>query len=153
MAVRLSALCASCPSTPRRSLILIPVRCWVNPRAIVQLEELGQLKNPVTSRTEPMTYRSETKCFDQLCYYMPTSITVHILTCRSKDNSKMNFKAKKKKGEGCGLDWSGLAQGPAASPCNQSNKILGSIGCWEYGWSTNYLASQEGSTSMTSVTQ
>jgi hypothetical protein len=29
--------------------ILISVRGWVNPRTIVQLEGLGQLKNPMTS--------------------------------------------------------------------------------------------------------
>jgi hypothetical protein len=35
--------------SPRRFLVLIFVRCRVNPRAIVQLEELGQLKNTVAS--------------------------------------------------------------------------------------------------------
>jgi hypothetical protein len=46
MAVRLSALHASRPLPPGRFLVLISIRGWVNPRAIVQLEGLGKLKNP-----------------------------------------------------------------------------------------------------------
>jgi hypothetical protein len=37
------------PLPPGRFLVLISVRGWVDPRATVQLEELGQLKNPMTS--------------------------------------------------------------------------------------------------------
>jgi hypothetical protein len=48
MAVRLSALCTSCPLAPGRFLVLIYVRGWIDPRAIVRLEGLGQSKNPVT---------------------------------------------------------------------------------------------------------
>jgi hypothetical protein len=47
MAVRLSALCAGRPLTPGRSLILISVRGCVDPRDIVRLEGLGQLKSPM----------------------------------------------------------------------------------------------------------
>jgi hypothetical protein len=46
MAVKLSALRAR---PPQKFLVLISVRVWVDPRAIVRLEGLGQLKNPMTS--------------------------------------------------------------------------------------------------------
>jgi hypothetical protein len=44
MAVRLSALHAGRPLPPGRFLVLISVRVWVDPRAIVRLEELGELE-------------------------------------------------------------------------------------------------------------
>jgi hypothetical protein len=57
MAVRLSASCAGRPLTPGRFLVLISVRGGVDPRAVVQLEELDQVKNPVTSSgIEPATF-------------------------------------------------------------------------------------------------
>jgi hypothetical protein len=46
MAVRLSALRAGCPLSPGRFLVLISIRGWVDPRAIVRLEGLDQLKIP-----------------------------------------------------------------------------------------------------------
>jgi hypothetical protein len=49
MAVRLSALRPGRPFPPGRFLILISVRGSVDPRAIVRLEGLGKLKNPITS--------------------------------------------------------------------------------------------------------
>jgi hypothetical protein len=57
MAVRLSVLCTSSPLPPERFLVLIPVRGWVVPRAIVWLEGLGQSKNPMTSsKIKPTTF-------------------------------------------------------------------------------------------------
>jgi hypothetical protein len=54
---QLAALHAACLLPPRRFLLLISVRRWVNPRGKVQLEGLGQLRNPVTSLGfEPMTF-------------------------------------------------------------------------------------------------
>jgi hypothetical protein len=44
MAVRLSALCADRPLPPGRFLVLIYVRGWIDPRTIVRLEGLRQLK-------------------------------------------------------------------------------------------------------------
>jgi hypothetical protein len=50
MAVRLSALRARRPPfTPGRFLVLISVRGWVDPRAIVRLEGLGQWRIAITS--------------------------------------------------------------------------------------------------------
>jgi hypothetical protein len=58
MAVTLSALRARPPLPPGRFLVLISVRGSVDPRAIVRLEGLGQLKIPMTSsEIEPATFR------------------------------------------------------------------------------------------------
>jgi hypothetical protein len=76
MVLKLSALCASRPLPPGRFLVLISVRGWADPRAIVWLEGLGQLKNPVTSLgIEPAIFQLVAYCLYQLCYYMPPSIT------------------------------------------------------------------------------
>jgi hypothetical protein len=56
MAVR-SALRVGRPLSPGRDLILISVRGCVDPRVIVRLEGLGQLKITVTSGIEPTTFR------------------------------------------------------------------------------------------------
>jgi hypothetical protein len=54
-AVRLSA---SRPLPAGKILLLISVRGWVDHRATVRLEGLGQLKNPMTSSwTEPATFQ------------------------------------------------------------------------------------------------
>jgi hypothetical protein len=56
------------PLPPGRFLVLISVRSWVDPRVIVRLEELGQLKNPVTSsRIEPATFRLVEKSVGNIC--------------------------------------------------------------------------------------
>jgi hypothetical protein len=58
MAVRVSALHAGRPLSPGRFLVLVSFRDWANPRALMQLEGLGQLKNPVTSSgMEPKNFR------------------------------------------------------------------------------------------------
>jgi hypothetical protein len=44
MAVKLSALHAGRPLPPGKFLVLISIRCSVDPRAILRLEGLGQLK-------------------------------------------------------------------------------------------------------------
>jgi hypothetical protein len=44
MAVRISALDAGRPLPPGRFLVLVSVKGWVDPRSIVRLEGLGQMK-------------------------------------------------------------------------------------------------------------
>jgi hypothetical protein len=47
------------PLPPGRFLVLISLRGWVDSRAIVRLEGLGRLKNPVTlTGIEPATFRA-----------------------------------------------------------------------------------------------
>jgi hypothetical protein len=55
MVVRLSALLASYPLPPGRFLVLISIRGWVDPKALLWLEGFGKLKNPLKSGIEPMT--------------------------------------------------------------------------------------------------
>jgi hypothetical protein len=58
MTVRLSALHTGCPLPPERFLVLIYVRGRVEPRAIVGLEGLGKLKNPmISSGIEPTNFQ------------------------------------------------------------------------------------------------
>jgi hypothetical protein len=68
------------PLPPGRFLVLISVRGLFDPRAIVRMEELDQLKNPVTSSgTEPATFRLVAECLNQLRYRVPPSFKVKFL--------------------------------------------------------------------------
>jgi hypothetical protein len=72
MVVRLSALPAGRPLPPGRFLVLISIRGLVYPKTIVQLEELGKLKYPVTSLgIEAATFRHVAWCLNQLRYRVP----------------------------------------------------------------------------------
>jgi hypothetical protein len=65
----LSALLTGYPLLPGIFLVLIFVRGYINPRVIVWLEGLGQLKNPMTSSgIETATFRIVAYCLNQLRY-------------------------------------------------------------------------------------
>jgi hypothetical protein len=57
MVVRFSALCAGRPLPSGRFLVLISVRGCVNPRAIVRLEGLDNLKKSTSSGLDPVTFQ------------------------------------------------------------------------------------------------
>jgi hypothetical protein len=66
MGVMLSPLRAGRPLPPGRFLALISVRGWVDPRAIMWLQGLGQSKYPMTSSvTEPATFRLVAEYLEQ----------------------------------------------------------------------------------------
>jgi hypothetical protein len=71
MAVWLSALHAGHLLPPGRFLVLISFRGRVDPRAIVQVGGLGQLKIPMTSSgIEPVNFQLVAQCLNQLCYHV-----------------------------------------------------------------------------------
>jgi hypothetical protein len=72
MAVRLSAPRDGRTLLSGRLLVLISVRGWVDLRAMMRLEGLGKLRNPVTwSGIEPATFRLVAQCLNQLRYPVP----------------------------------------------------------------------------------
>jgi hypothetical protein len=57
MVVRLPVFDISHPKPPERFLVLISVRGQDSPRAIMELEGLGQFKNPVTLGIKTATFQ------------------------------------------------------------------------------------------------
>jgi hypothetical protein len=68
MAVRLLALRAGRTLPPGRFLVLISVRGWVHPRAIVRIRSI---EKSISSGLDTATFRLVAKCLSQLRYRMP----------------------------------------------------------------------------------
>jgi hypothetical protein len=107
MAARLSTLCAGCTIPPGflRFMVLISVRGWVDPRAIVQPEGLGKFEKihligmrshdlpacsivpqPLRYHMPPQFYKFNLVCFGE-CYYLAT----HCLHCSAFFSAKVIY--------------------------------------------------------------
>jgi hypothetical protein len=82
MTVRLSALRTGSLLPPRIFLVLISVRDWVDPRAIVQLEGLVKLKKSTSSGFDPVTFwlvATATACSTISKYHLEVTYTCIII--------------------------------------------------------------------------
>jgi hypothetical protein len=88
MAVRLSALCTSHSLPPGRYVVLSSVRGWVDNRAIMPLEGLCQLKNPVTSSgIKPTTFQLIVHAKHNIWWYKNQTFMKTDATCCLLNNS------------------------------------------------------------------
>jgi hypothetical protein len=126
------ALRTNRPLPPGKFLVLIPVRGWVDPMAIVRLEGSGQLKNPMILGIKPTNFRFVAQC-NQLCYCGPylfkyditRSCTMVLISCLFHSNKVFG----EKWGQSMALETNALL-----SWCHSIAHDLANLQQYMYNW-------------------